>query len=131
MAHISSVVGGISELTAARALMSVGYEVAWPDVAESYDIVAKDPHNKRWYTFQVKTVKVRDDRGGALVVYTRKSNGAPYPKSEVDYFLAINGDTVYMFENTEQGEVWATETSASKRWIELTAINETNEVDVV
>lgn len=126
MAYSTSITGGISELTAARALMSVGYEVSKPIVPEVYDLLIRDPNNGRTYTVQVKTMFVREDRNNALVVYTRKGDGKPYG-SEVDYFVAVYGDKAYLFENTHQGEYWATEASASKRWIELTAVNEINE----
>ncbi|WP_082926847.1 hypothetical protein [Paenibacillus tuaregi] len=112
-------------MTARLALMSNGWTVATTDTDESFDIVARDPVSRAWKTFQVKTIKVRTDRRGDLVVNGRKGNGEPYTLSETDYFIGVMGSedgglpTVYVFENNEQSEYWATETSAERRWVRL------------
>lgn len=131
MAHQTQVTGAISELTAAKALMEgLGYEVSRPLVAEVYDLLARDPANNEYYRVQVKTLRIRADRDNALVVFARKGNGQPYSPDECDYILAVDGNRAFMFECTGQAEYWATETSASKRWIELTAVTK-NEAEAV
>lgn len=123
MAHISEVVGKYSQVIAKAALMAAGYEVAETETDESYDFVAKDPLNKEWATYQCKTIRLRVDRGGEMVVYATNSRGDRY-KSDVDYVIGVlaeNGETprVFYFENTGLREYWATEASAAKRWVEL------------
>lgn len=122
MAHRSEVVGRVSEMTARRALLNAGYEVAKPETDEPYDVVFRDPVNGAWATAQIKTVRVREDRGGALVIYAKKGNGQPYTKADADYIVGVLGNRVYITENTEQAEYWSSsETRAAERWIELPA----------
>lgn len=129
MAHETQITGALSEITAKRALMALGWETAQPDIAEVYDLVARDPISREWKTIQVKTLRVREDRDNALVIYGRKGNGQPYSPAECDYIIGVDGQRAFMFECTGQAEYWATETSASKRWIELTATK--NEAEAV
>jgi hypothetical protein len=119
LAHETQITGKLSELTAAKALMSVGWEVAEPTVPEVYDLVGRDPLNGKFARFQVKTVRNREDRG-SLVIYARKGNGEPYSPEDVDYILGVHGDKVYLTECTGQAEYWSVEATASKRWVELT-----------
>jgi hypothetical protein len=119
IAHISEVVGKISEATARRALMNAGYTVATTDTDEPYDVVFRDPLNGTWYTAQIKTIRQRTDRANELVVYAKKGNGAPYGKSDADYIIGVLGDKAYMFENRGLGEYWASEATAAQRWVEL------------
>lgn len=121
MAHESMVTGMISEITAMRALIQNGWEVAKPQVPEVYDLVAKDPHTGKFLKIQVKTARVRDDRDGAIVIIARKGNGQAYTPEEADLIAGVLGDTVYLTEVTGQQEYWSTQTSASKRWVEITA----------
>jgi hypothetical protein len=111
-------------LIARAALLANGWIVAKPETDESFDIVARDPVNGAWSTFQCKTIRKRDDRGGELVVYARKGDGEPYSQSDADYIVGVLGaegekPRVFMFENRGIGEYWATEARASKRWVEL------------
>lgn len=120
MAHETSVIGAISELTAAKLLMeSLGYEVAKPLVAEVYDFLARDPANGKAYRIQVKTLRIRQDRDNALVVMGRKGNGQPYTKDDCDYIIGVDGHRAFMFECSGLSEYWSTEQSAKTRWIEL------------
>lgn len=119
IAHMSEVVGKVSEITARRALMNAGYIVAKTETDESFDVVFRDPLNKRWYTAQTKTIRQRSDRGNEYVVYAKKGNGEPYSRAEADYIIGVLGDKTYMFENREIGEYWSSEAKASERWIEL------------
>jgi len=121
MAHETQVTGKVSEMTAARALLANGWEVADPVVAEVYDLVAKDPANGEWYTVQIKTLRKRSDRNNELVVYARKGNGQPYQPQDCDYIIGVDGDTAYMFECRGISEYWSSEATAKKRWIKLTA----------
>jgi hypothetical protein len=131
LAHFTQVTGAVSELKTMQALMSNGWEVASPAVAEVYDLVAKDPLSNEWRTIQVKTARVREDRGGAIVIYAKKGNGQAYSTDECDLIAGVLGDTVYLFENRGIGEYWSSEATAAQRWIELTAINENNESEAV
>lgn len=125
MAHVTEVVGTQSEMTARLALLSAGWITATTDTDEAFDIVARDPVNREWKTFQVKTIRKRMDRGGDLVVYARKKNGETYTQSDADYFIGVLGaegdelPRVYMFENRGLTEYWATEARADKRWVSL------------
>lgn len=125
MAHITEVVGQVSEGIARSALICAGWVVAKPETREAFDIVASDPLTHEWKTLQVKTIKLRTDRNGEMVVHARKGNGEPYAKSEADYIIGVLGSKgeeaprVWLFENTGQAEYWATEASAEKRWVEL------------
>ncbi|HDR7641336.1 hypothetical protein [Bacillus wiedmannii] len=129
MAHETTIKGGCSELRVALALLNLGWEVANSFIPEVYDLVARDPINKQWYTIQVKTIRVRGDRDNALVVRATKGNEQAYTKDDCDYIAGVEGDRVFMFECAGQREYWATEASASQRWVELTAVNETEAVE--
>ena len=121
MAHQTQVRGTVSELTAARALLSNGWDVAFPVVDEVYDIIARDPFTREFKTIQVKTIRRRVDRGNEMVVYATKGNGTPYQPHDCDYIIGVEGDTVYMFENEGKKEYWAGDVSAAKRWIRFNA----------
>ncbi|MDT2306229.1 hypothetical protein P7H21_23030 [Paenibacillus larvae] len=72
MAHYSEQRGKASQLAAKLALVSSGWVVAEPETEEPYDLIGRDPVNGEWYTFQVKTIRKRYDRGGDLVVYAKR-----------------------------------------------------------
>lgn len=139
MAHETQILGKVSEITAALALIANGWEVAEPVMAEEYDLVAKDPIDKKWRTFQVKSLRRRSDRNNEMVIVGRKNNGGTYQPSEVDYMLGVDtvNDVVYMVECSGLSEYWASESTAAKRWVELSAkevveaITENNEVEAV
>jgi hypothetical protein len=64
------------------------------------------------------------DRNGDLVVYATKGNGNRYEQSDVDYFIGVLGEDgetprVFMFENRNLKEYWASEARASERWVEM------------
>ena len=119
MAHQTQVIGTVSELTAARALLANGWEVSLPMVPERYDLVAKDPVDKKQKTIQVKTIRRRGDRANEMVVYATDGKGRAYTPDSCDLIVGIEGDTAYMFENAGKKEYWASETSAAKRWIKF------------
>lgn len=124
MAHYSEQRGKASQLAAKLALVSSGWVVAEPETEEPFDLIGCDPANFQWYTFQVKTIRKRTDRGGDLVVYAKKNNGEPYSKSDADYIVGVLGaggeaPRVFYFENRGIGEYWASESRAATRWHEL------------
>lgn len=139
MAHETQILGKVSEITAALALIANGWEVAEPVMAEEYDLVAKDPIDKKWRTFQVKSLRRRSDRNNEMVIVGRKNNGGTYQPSEVDYMLGVDtvNDVVYMVECSGLSEYWASEATAAKRWVELSAkevveaITENDEVEAI
>lgn len=118
MAHNSINIGKRSELLAQTALLANGYEVAQPIAPEPYDLVARDPITGSWATFQVKTARVREDRG-AVVVVAKRSDGSPYTKNDADFLIGVVGNDVYVFENTGQGEYWTTPDGIDSRWKRL------------
>ncbi|MCG7345350.1 hypothetical protein MHZ92_14520 [Sporosarcina sp. ACRSL] len=106
------------------ALLANGYVVSKPSTAEPHDLLATDPLSGETVKIQVKTIQIRTDRGGEYVVHARKSDGTPYTKSDADYLIGVlvgEGEfpRVFMFENREIREYWASEARASKRWVEL------------
>lgn len=127
MAHITEVIGVSSQLAAKLALLSNGWIVAEPETAEPFDLVARDPVNGRWYTFQVKTIRIREDRGGEYVVNARRGGDRVYEQSDADYIIGVLGagnsenrvPEVYMFENRGISEYWASKERAERRWIRL------------
>lgn len=124
MAHLTQVVGTVSELTATGALLANGWEVSHPVVDEKYDIVAKDPVNGEFRTMQIKTVRRRTDRNNEMVIYSTNGRGQPYHPSDCDYIVGVEDNTVYMFENTGKKEYWASDVSAVRRWVKLTSKRE-------
>lgn len=128
IAHSTQVIGKQSEMKAALALISNGWQVADPMIDEVYDLVGRDPVNGQFATFQVKTIRKRSDRNNEMVITGKKSNGETYQPPEVDYMLGIDGDDVWMTECTGLSEYWVTQASASKRWVKLTANNESEAV---
>lgn len=120
MAHETQVTGTVSELTAALALLSNGYEVAQPLVAEKYDLMIRDPLTNEKYTVQVKTIRRRADRGNELVVYATNGKGEAYEPQDCDLIVGVEGDAIYMFECTGKKEYWASDTTAAKRWVKFT-----------
>ncbi|KYC67209.1 hypothetical protein [Heyndrickxia coagulans] len=126
MAHETQITGALSELTAAKLMMEqLGYEVAKPLVPEVYDFLARDPANGQSYRVQVKTLRKRADRDGALVVYAKKNNGKPYTPDEIDLIVGVDGNRAFLFECTGLTEYWSTEQTAKKRWLELGTDNKT------
>lgn len=126
MAHLTERVGIYAELIAEAALMASGFiGVSKPTTAEYYDLSAIDPLTGEHVTFQVKTLKRREDRGNNLVLFAKKGDGKPYAENEqADYYLGVLVDDgvvprVFAMENRHISEYWAKETAASERWIEL------------
>lgn len=99
--------GAYSELLAEAALLANGFEVARPIAPEPYDMITRNPVTGDYQRIQVKTVRVREDRGGVLVVYARRANGEPYSTDDCDMFVGVHGDDVYIFQNRGLSEYWS------------------------
>ena len=113
-------------MIAEAALMASGYiGVGKPTTNEYYDLSAIDPLSREYKTFQVKTLKRREDRDDNLVLFAKKGNGEPYgPDEQADYYIGVLIDDgviprVFVVENRGISEYWMRETKASERWIEL------------
>ena len=126
IAHVTERVGVYAELIAEAALMASGWlGVSKPTTNEYYDLSAIDPLSRQHVTFQVKTLKRREDRGNNLVLYAKKGDGTPYEEDNAaDYYIGVLVDDgeiprVYAMENRNISEYWAKETDASNRWVEL------------
>lgn len=126
MAHINERVGAYAELIAEAALLSSGYlGVGKPTTAEYYDLSAIDPLTNAHVTFQVKTLKRREERDNNLVLMAKKGNGECYSEEEsADYYIGVlidDGEVpkVYAMEDRGISEYWAKETKATERWVEL------------
>ncbi|MDQ0270771.1 hypothetical protein [Cytobacillus purgationiresistens] len=125
MAYTTESVGKYSELIARAALLANGWSaVSTSETEESFDVSARDPLTGDWKTFQVKTIRKRDDRRGELVIYARNGQGKAYSQSDADYIIGVLGENgemprVWLLENRGLQEYWATEARASQRWVEL------------
>jgi hypothetical protein len=124
--------GTHAELVAMTALLAAGYEVAEPVATEPYDLVAKEPDTGEWRTFQVKTLRYRDDKGGAggyYVLNGTRNNGATYGPPDVNYMIGVLGNVCYLVECTGQYEYWAAADEIDRKWRKLPA--KMNEVEAV
>lgn len=120
MAHETARVGSVSESLAEAILTKHGWDVSIPVAVEPYDLIAKDPSDKRFKRIQVKTMKVRRDMDNRLVVKGAKSNGFPYTKEEVDLIACVYGSHLYLIDNIEQTEYTATDVKAAQdKWTTL------------
>lgn len=124
MAHESTLTGGISESVAAAMLMERGFSVFTAVVPEVYDIIAigtAEDGTKESFRIQVKTIKIRNDREGQIVVRGANQKGVPYAKQDVDYIFGIHGTRGYLIPNREISEYWALDfEAASEKWTEFT-----------
>lgn len=112
--------GTHSQLLAVTALIAHGWDVAEPYVTEAYDLVARAPGAQEWSTLQVKTARIREERGDAVVIKGTRTNGLPYSPDEVDYMVGVMPDgSVYIFECRGLKEYWASPNTVAK-WEKLT-----------
>lgn len=119
MAHSTITKGRHSELLAQTALLANGWSVTEPIAPEPYDLVARAPGSTDWLTIQIKSARVRDDRNGEIVCYTRKNNGEVYGLNDCDLFIAVLNGEVYMFTNRNLSEYWVTQKNISEKWTKL------------
>lgn len=110
-------IGTHSELFSAIGLIANGYKVSKPVTTEAYDYVILDPRDNKWKTAQVKTAYLREKRN-AVVVFAKRRNGEPYGP-DVDVFLTVYNNQIYMFDNKYQTEYWATPQNIDKKWQKL------------
>lgn len=97
--------------------MANGWDVNIPVAVEAYDLVATDPIDNKMKKIQVKTMKVRRDMNGRLVVKGAKANGKPYSRDEAEYIACIYGTHLFLVDNTEQTEYTAANVGEAKaRW---------------
>ena len=118
MAHRTTAVGTHNELLAAAALMSAGYEVLQPMTPEAYDLATRNPITKETKYYQVKTAQERPSRN-AIVVHAKNGKKDIYRRDEVDYIIGVLGEDVYVFENRELKEYWATPANIGDKWVLL------------
>jgi hypothetical protein len=119
MSHHTITKGRHSELLAQTALLANGWSVAEPIAPESFDLVARAPGSADWVRIQIKTARVRDDRNGEIVCYTRKNNGQVYGAEDCDLFIAVLNGDVYLFENRSISEYWVTADNIAEKWTKL------------
>lgn len=124
IAHISETTGKYSQMIAKAALTASGWSVAETETDEAYDFVIRDPLSGAWFEAQVKTIRRRKDRDNQFVVYTTNGKGEPYSPDDIRYIVAVlaeNGETprVFMFENEGRKEVWRSEPTAERDWVEM------------
>jgi hypothetical protein len=105
MALSSSAIGRISELQAVIKAIQNEYATAEPMFPEPYDLlISKD--KRHWLKAQTKTLYYRADRN-SYVVYAKKGNKEKYNEEEVDVFLAVLDNVVYMIPNQGKKEMWS------------------------
>lgn len=125
MAHESTNIGGAAESVAKAIFLMNGFSVAEMVVPEPYDLIVggKDDNGDAVrFTVQVKTLKVRNDREGQLVVRGASQDGTPYSKQEVDYLFGVDlrHNVGYLIRNNEQSEYWSKDfETARTKWTEL------------
>ena len=125
MAHESTNIGGAAESIAKAIFLMNGFSVAEMVVPEPYDLIVggKDEEgNAVRFTVQVKTLKIRNDRAGELVVRGAAKDGTPYSAKEVDYLFGVDlrHNVGYLIRNNEQSEYWSKDfETARNKWTEL------------
>lgn len=122
MAHESSLVGSVSESVAAAILMDNGFSVFTALVPESYDLIAvgtNEDGTKSFFKIQVKTVKIRNDREGQLVIKGTNGSNKPYSTDDVDYLFGVYGTLGFLVPNSSKTEYWCNDfESARQKWTE-------------
>lgn len=125
MAHESTNIGGASEAIAHAIFLMNGFEVATAIVPENYDLIVSGKNadgSSTRFTVQVKTLKIRNDRNGELVVRGAAKDGIPYSKDDVDYLFGVDlrHNVGYLIPNTEKSEHWSKDLETARtKWTEL------------
>jgi hypothetical protein len=97
--------GRISELQAIINALKDNYHVCEPVTASSYDLlISKDGVN--WTRAQTKTLYYRHDKE-SYVCFAKKGKNQKYAIDEVDVFLAVNDEDVYVIPHNGNGEHWS------------------------
>lgn len=100
----------------------MGYIVATPTLHnEPFDLIIKDPDSTETLYIQVKTVRFVDSErhGGRWAVVDGNSAGKVYSKKEVQKFVAVDGEDIYMFDNREISEYWVRPDAMHIKWQKL------------
>lgn len=132
MAHESTRIGGASEALAQAMFLQNGFSVFTSVVPEVYDliVIGKDDEGTNVpFTVQVKTIKIRHDREGQLVVNGSNKGGKPYPAIDVDYLFGVHvpTSTGFLIPNNEQVEYWAKDFEVARsKWTEFTLGDNSN-----
>lgn len=109
-------VGTISELQAVINAIKSNHKVCLPVTVESFDCLLSNDNGKSWKRAQTKKLQYREDKK-SFVLYATKGNNQRYEPDEVDVFLAVLGDEVFVVEHNHQREHWAV--NPEKRWTKL------------
>jgi len=114
--------GRHSELLAQTALLANGWSVLEPISPQPYDLAIRNPVTSETLYVQVKTAYERDERryGGTYVIIKgARNNGLVYGKDEVDAFIAVHDNAVYMLPNREKSEYWVRKEQVGELWTRL------------
>lgn len=119
MATMMNKVGKASELVAQTKLLENGYTVHEPITTEHHDLLLEK--DGVYQKAQVKTIFIREDKGGAMVVFSKKSDGKPYTTSEAQIIIGVlDNREVFLINNIGQKEYWSQNINIAKRkWVHL------------
>lgn len=119
-AQSSASIGRHSELIAQTALLANGYTVLEPIVVEPFDLAITRKGDATMRRIQIKTIIKRNKSGNDwFVIRGKKNNGEVYGLDEVDYFIGIYDNAVYMTPNREISEYWSAVDEAETKWTRL------------
>lgn len=111
----SHATGRISEYRAIINALEKEYAVAEPVTPSAYDIlISKDGVN--WLKAQIKTLYYRTDKN-SYVLYATNGSNKRYSIHDVDIFLAVYENDVYVVPNIGQRESWSV--NPGKKWSRL------------
>lgn len=114
--------GRHTELLAQTALLANGWTVLEPIAAEPFDLAITKIGSRKTHYVQVKTSFRRKEKryaGEYVVVRGSKGNGDVYKKDEVDYFVTVVDNDVYIFPNQEKSEYWVKKEHVDVKWTKL------------
>lgn len=99
-------IGTISELQAIINAIKSNYIVCMPVTVESFDCLISPDKGKTWLRAQTKKLQYREDKK-SFVLFATKGNNQRYEPDEVDVFLAVLGDEVFIVNHNGQREHWS------------------------
>ena len=88
-------IGPLSEIMVVGKLLSLGYEVFRPIGAYPIDLVCRVNGNG-FIKLQIKTVRTRQRWTPIKKTIRSHRKCRPYDKSDIDYFLAVDGNDFYI-----------------------------------
>lgn len=87
---------------------------------EPFDLAVKDVYEGTTLYVQIKTARVYVDKEGTeWYNVDGNSNGKVYTLDEVDVFVAVDGEEMYIFENREEPEYRVEKSRAEEFWTKL------------